>query len=293
MSETEEFLKESGEALQPIAGEMLRAAVGSLNTLCGGAVSCGEHSVVAGGKDSAPAGLSAPLVAGIGEVTGDVSGSFALVVDVPTARALAALMLGGEPPAGEAEALEPDESDAFKELGSNAASSIGAALRSTLSCEASVSLKSIESLKDLEKLPDFLGGEMVFVSAEGKVGERQTTILLACGSEMCRAAVKAAAPAEEPAETVAQEELPPNVKRILKIPVPLIVVLAEKSLMFKGILEMTEGTVMEFEKKSAEPLSLLVNDRKIALGRVVKVGERFGLRLEEIGDPEEIVRNLQ
>lgn len=305
MSETENFLKESGEAFGPIAGETFKAVIASLNTLCGGAITCGEPAVAAGSRESLPQGLSGPLVAAVCEATGRVAGAFALVVDMTAARGMTALMLGGTAPPEGAETLGPDEQDAFKELAANAASAAGSALRSRLSCETSVALKSVEAPAPPEKLGVLLGGEAVFVSAQGTVGGRETAILLACSEGMCRAAAAAAAPAapaekapppadraEETRPAAEEPELPPSLKRILKIRVPVIVVLAEKVLSFKQVLDMTEGSVIEFDKNSAEPLRLLVNDKKVGLGVVVKAGERFGLRIEEIGDPEEIVKKL-
>ncbi|RKY24399.1 MAG: hypothetical protein DRP79_07830 [Planctomycetota bacterium] len=293
MSETKDFLKESSKALQPIAAEMFKAVVNSLGKLCGGAVAFGEPAITAGTKESLPQALTGPLAAAVCESTGEIAGQFTLVVDVSTARALAALMLGGEPPEESAETLGQDESDAFRELGANAASAVGSALRATLSCEASVAIKTIETPESEDKLEDVTGKNAVFISAEGAVAERKTAILLACETEMCRAAVAAAARAEmAPEEPEKEEKLPENLSRILKIRVPVIVVLAEKMLTFQEVLNINEGMVLEFEKNSSEPLDLLVNDRKVGTGYVVKIGERFGLKIGEIGNAREIVEKL-
>ena len=231
-----------------------------------------------------PKGLSAPYVVAACECAGDAAGRFAFVADIASARAMAALMLGAEPPqdAAETAGLGPDEMGAFKELASNACSTIGAALRNTLSLGASASLKETRTAANAEALLGMLGGENIFIAANGEIADTQKPLLLACGLDLGRSIVKAAR----------KPPIPKNVERILKIPVPVIVVVAERMLPFGDVLDLTEGTVLEFDKSSSEPLMLLVNDRKVGLGRVVKVGERFGLRIEEIGGPEDIVQKL-
>lgn len=80
--------------------------------------------------------------------------------------------------------------------------------------------------------------------------------------------------------------------RILKIRVPLIVVLAQTKMWMNKIVELSPGTVVEFDKSCNDPLLLLVNNRVVAEGEAVKVGENFGLRLTRVGSREEIIKNL-
>ncbi len=302
MSETEKFLEKSGEGFQDIAKALFAAVTDSLNTLCNGKLAFGEPSLAAGSKESLPEKLPAPFAVVLSDVSGDVAGTLALVVGVATARALAALMMGNEP-SEEAEQpgeLSADDLDAFRELGANASSAAGTALRSALDCGASIAVKSAETAEDAGKLLDLTGEETVFVFAEGTTAEKETALLLACGTDLCQAAVEKtaalaeagsgeaeAAPVEAP-----KARLPENVERILKIPVPLIVVLAEKKTTFSEAVNLAEGSVIEFDKSSAEPLDLLVNNRKIGHGKIFKVGERFGLRIDEIGSPQQIVEKL-
>jgi len=85
---------------------------------------------------------------------------------------------------------------------------------------------------------------------------------------------------------------PGDLKRILKISVPLIVVLAQTKMWMHNIVELAPGSVIEFDKSCDDPLLLLVNNRVIAEGEAVKVGENFGLRLTRVGSPKEIIANL-
>jgi flagellar motor switch protein FliN/FliY len=288
MSETEDFLTEHGQEFRAVANEILTAVLDGLNTFCAGKLSFGEPSVTAASAANMPKGFTPPFAAAMCESTGDAAGPFAIIFDIASAQALAALMTGAEPPAdaGKSGALEPNEMDAFNELASTACAAVGAALRKA-GASASTALKPVRTAASAEDLLDSLRGENVFIAAEGKIAGLDKPILLACSTDLCRAAVKEAAPAEPP------QALSRNLERILKIPVPVIAVLAEKAVPFRDVLALTEGSVIEFEKASSEPLMLLVNDRKVGIGRVVKIGERFGLRIEDIGDAEDIVHKLR
>ena len=50
--------------------------------------------------------------------------------------------------------------------------------------------------------------------------------------------------------------------------------------------------MVELDRLAGEPLDILANGTMIAKGEVVMVGERFGIRLTEVVDPEERVQNL-
>ena len=98
-----------------------------------------------------------------------------------------------------------------------------------------------------------------------------------------------AAPAAEassstqPAPTPAPHARTPEVKRILGLSVPVIVMLAERDMPLESILEITGGTIIEFEVPFDTELALKVANRTIGCGQTVKVGEHFGLRVTRIG----------
>lgn len=83
-----------------------------------------------------------------------------------------------------------------------------------------------------------------------------------------------------------------ELKRILRVSVPVIVRLAERKLTLAEVLRLGVGAIIEFSKSSEEPLTLLVNNKPIGIGETVKVGENFGLRLTQIGDLRQIIRTL-
>ena len=85
---------------------------------------------------------------------------------------------------------------------------------------------------------------------------------------------------------------PAEVRRILKMHVPVIVKLAERKLTLAEVMRLGPGAIIEFIKASDEPLELLINNKTIGLGDAVKVGENFGLKINQIGDVKDVIRSL-
>lgn len=75
--------------------------------------------------------------------------------------------------------------------------------------------------------------------------------------------------------------------QILRLEVPIVVRLGERTMNLGEVMAMTPGAILEFQKKAEEELDLLVNDRVIGCGTAVKVGENFGLKVTHIGDVRE------
>ena len=75
-----------------------------------------------------------------------------------------------------------------------------------------------------------------------------------------------------------------DVSRILGLEVNLSVVLAERLITIESILDITAGTIIEFDVPFDGELKLSVGNRTIATGQTVKVGENFGLRLMDVID---------
>ena len=88
--------------------------------------------------------------------------------------------------------------------------------------------------------------------------------------------------------TPGQDEL----QRILRLEVPVIVKLAERRLMLSEVMRLGTGAIIEFFKSSEEPLELLINNKVIGVGEMVKVGENFGLRITQIGDLKQVIQSL-
>jgi flagellar motor switch protein FliN/FliY len=86
--------------------------------------------------------------------------------------------------------------------------------------------------------------------------------------------------------------LPHELARIMRLEVPLIVKLADRTLTLQEVMRLGPGAIIEFFKASDEPLELLVNNKAIALGETVKVGENFGLKITQVGDVKQVIKSL-
>jgi flagellar motor switch protein FliN/FliY len=72
--------------------------------------------------------------------------------------------------------------------------------------------------------------------------------------------------------------------------VPLSVTLATKRQPLQRILELGPGSILPFDKACSDPLTLEVAGEPIAQGEVIKVGDKFGLRLTSLVLPGERLR---
>ncbi|MEE9254012.1 MAG: FliM/FliN family flagellar motor switch protein [Pseudomonadales bacterium] len=88
------------------------------------------------------------------------------------------------------------------------------------------------------------------------------------------------------------ENLPAELRRILQLEVPVIVLLADRSMEMADVLALNVGSVIEFDRKFDAELELIVSDRQIGLGHAVKVGENFGLRITRVGTIYNTIRAL-
>lgn len=97
------------------------------------------------------------------------------------------------------------------------------------------------------------------------------------------------APAQQGPATVEESmgNLPNYSRSLLRIQVPVVVTLATTKQPLYRILELGNGSIIQFEKSCDETLTLEVGDQNIAEGEAVKVGEKFGLRVTSITMPEE------
>ncbi|HEY1685878.1 MAG TPA: FliM/FliN family flagellar motor C-terminal domain-containing protein [Tepidisphaeraceae bacterium] len=90
----------------------------------------------------------------------------------------------------------------------------------------------------------------------------------------------------------AESPSPKELERILRLQVPVIVKLAERTLTMSEVMRLGTGAIIEFFKRSDEPLELLINNKPIGTGEAVKVGENFGLKITHIGDVKAVIRSL-
>ncbi len=83
-----------------------------------------------------------------------------------------------------------------------------------------------------------------------------------------------------------------DIKTILRLNVPVIVQIGHRRMPVDKVLGLGPGAILELTKAADSELSLLVNNKAIATGQAVKVGENFGLRVNEIGSARQRVEAL-
>ncbi|MFK7759262.1 MAG: FliM/FliN family flagellar motor switch protein [Phycisphaerales bacterium] len=70
-----------------------------------------------------------------------------------------------------------------------------------------------------------------------------------------------------------------KVQSILRIEVPLVVILGERNQDMQSVRQWVPGSIIELPINAEEDLQVCVNNRPIAKGSAVKLGENFGIRL--------------
>lgn len=69
---------------------------------------------------------------------------------------------------------------------------------------------------------------------------------------------------------------------VMDVPVELTIELGRKTTRIGEVLRLGPGSILELSKANGEPLDVYVNNRLIARGEAVVVGERYGIRLTEV-----------
>lgn len=71
-------------------------------------------------------------------------------------------------------------------------------------------------------------------------------------------------------------------RSLLKIPVDLAVSLAEREMPVDRILKLAPGAMLQFDKACDAPLTIELDGQPMAECEVVKVGDRFGVRVKTV-----------
>lgn len=74
-----------------------------------------------------------------------------------------------------------------------------------------------------------------------------------------------------------------DLNAILRLEVPVIVRLGERTLRTEEVVALMPGSIIELPKNADEPLDLMVNNKQIGVGTAVKIGENFGIRITFVG----------
>ena len=82
-----------------------------------------------------------------------------------------------------------------------------------------------------------------------------------------------------------QSEGHPPMDLLMDIPLQVTVELGRRRMTISDILALGPGSVVELSKAAGEPLDIYVNDRLVARGEAVLVGDRYGVRITEVFTP--------
>ena len=86
--------------------------------------------------------------------------------------------------------------------------------------------------------------------------------------------------------------MPADVKSIMSLDVPLIVVIGTRDMAVKEVMNLAPGAILELPKLANEELEILINNKPIGLGAAVKVGENFGVKINYVGDVKDRIKAL-
>ena len=73
-----------------------------------------------------------------------------------------------------------------------------------------------------------------------------------------------------------------KLKMILDVPLKVSVELGRTKMLVNDLLQLGQGSVIELDKIAGEAMEILINDKLVAMGEVVVVNEKFGVRLTDV-----------
>ncbi len=84
-----------------------------------------------------------------------------------------------------------------------------------------------------------------------------------------------------------------NLDVVLDIPVTLSMEVGRSRISIRNLLQLSQGSVVELDRATGEPLDVYVSGTLIAHGEVVVVNDKFGIRLTDVISPAERIRKLK
>jgi flagellar motor switch protein FliN len=73
-----------------------------------------------------------------------------------------------------------------------------------------------------------------------------------------------------------------KIGQILDVPLKVSVEIGHTKMLAHEVLDFAAGKIIELDKLAGEALEILLNDKLIALGEVVVVNEKYGVRLTDV-----------
>jgi flagellar motor switch protein FliN/FliY len=98
-------------------------------------------------------------------------------------------------------------------------------------------------------------------------------------------------------ETFSKQESAPaergNLNLLKDVPISVMALLGKTEILIDKALKLVPGSIIELDRFVGEPLDLLINNKRIAQGEVVVVGEHYGIRITKIIEPEERIQSVK
>ncbi|HEX7886574.1 MAG TPA: flagellar motor switch protein FliN [Phenylobacterium sp.] len=83
-------------------------------------------------------------------------------------------------------------------------------------------------------------------------------------------------------EAYGEDKTAGDLAPVFDVPVAISAVLGRSSMSVAQLLQLTQGSVLELDRKVGEAIDIYVNNRLVARGEVVIVDERLGVTMTEI-----------
>lgn len=97
---------------------------------------------------------------------------------------------------------------------------------------------------------------------------------------------------ETPAGIAQQDVSTRKLGMLLDVMLPVTIELGRTQMYIKKILDLERGSIVELDKMAGEPVDLYINNKKMAEGEVVVVDKHFGVRITNLIDPADRIKNL-
>jgi flagellar motor switch protein FliN/FliY len=80
---------------------------------------------------------------------------------------------------------------------------------------------------------------------------------------------------------------------LLDIPLQVTVELGRTRMTIESLLRLVQGSVVELNRVTGEPLDIYVNNKLMARGEAVVVKDKFGVRIIDVVSPDKRLENLR
>ena len=83
-----------------------------------------------------------------------------------------------------------------------------------------------------------------------------------------------------------------NIELLYDIELPISVSFGQTEMALKDVLKLGTGSIIELDQSVNDPVSIIVNRKRIAKGEVVMVDGNYGVRILEVESTADRIRSL-